>query len=331
VLLEMQLRNPLLLSLLAGSLHEAGAVSQGSTPCVDPAWSSSDIQIVRDVAFGSAFNFVTGKNETLLLDAYMPPAGDSRKTRPAAVLVHGGSFETGNKESDDEPELALNLAARGWVVVSINYRLEGYPMPAGLLNDVAPIAAVEDVRAAIRFVRKNAAEYRLDVDRVLVAGDSAGAIASLYLGYVETAQHEGHSGNPGFRSDVQLAIPVSGQLVTQAFCRTVVPKPTDCKVQNLTNNHNNEVGARPGQPALLMVHGTNDLTVPYANAKAVFDRAQATGLKSKLIAIPGARHVPFRELFHTGTYFKDFMSFVVDALKLSADECPTPMETSVVV
>merc|ERR1719291_81726 len=105
----------------------------------------------------------------------------------------------------------------------------------------------------------------------------------------------------------------------------------NCAVQNLTNNHVQEVDGSAGQPALLMVHGTADLTVPYANAKAVFDRAQSVGLQSKLITIPGAGHVPFQQLFNDGTYFDEFMTFVVSALKLNNAECPSALGSTIVV
>ena len=69
--------------------------------------------------YGSAFNNATGEQEQLLLDAYLPPAGEGA-AMPVAVLVHGGSFDAGDK-SELTP-LALMLATRGFAVVSINYR-----------------------------------------------------------------------------------------------------------------------------------------------------------------------------------------------------------------
>jgi acetyl esterase/lipase len=325
------MQHGMIVSLLSFTLLKAVASLHGGTPCVDPAWSSADIQIVRDVAFGSSYNRHTQQNETLLLDAYMPPEGDMRKLRPVAVLVHGGGFDSGNKTSDGEPLLAMRLAVRGWFVVSINYRLTGFPFPTGLLNDRPVFDAVEDIRAAVRFVRKLAVAHRLDVDRVLVGGDSSGAISSMYLGYVKNAQYEGTSGNPGFRSDAQLIVSVSGSLLNQAFCKTLVPKPTNCTVQNLTNNHTGELDGSSGQPPLLMVHGTADHLIPYANGHAVFEQAKMVGLQAKLITIPGGSHVPFKELFYEGTYFQDFMTFIVDTLSIPAAECPPPLVSLVVV
>merc|ERR1712046_562221 len=111
-------------------------------------------------------------------------------------------------------DFALRLAQRGFVAVSVEYRTL-----AGLISletEIPQLKATEDARAAVRFVRKMAKEYRIDPDRIFMEGDSAGAIVSLYMGYVKSAQEEGKSGNPGYRSDIQLAVSVSGSLKAQA-------------------------------------------------------------------------------------------------------------------
>jgi len=317
--------------LACGVLAPSAAVAVlTGVPCVDPAWQPSEIRVFRDIEYGYSRNSFTGagREEPLLMDAYLPPAGDIRSARPAAVLVHGGAFQVGDKKID--ASLATMLAQRGFIAVSVNYRLE----PAGLANDEAPLDATEDVRAAIRFLRKHAYEYRIDTNRIMVAGDSAGAITALYLGYVQKAQYQGSSGNAGYRSDVALSISISGELVMQAFCavQKLSPAyglpayglPTACQVQNLTCDYTHDVGATPNQPSLLMVHGTADAIVPFVNAKAIFDRALAAGIHAKLIAIPDAGHVPMKELFTEGNYFNDFMSFVIDSLGIDTfTECPS--------
>lgn len=88
--------------------------------------------------------------------------------------------------------------------------------------------AVEDTRAAVRYVRSVAKDMRLDTDRILQMGESAGAITSLYYGYVEQAQYEGNSGNPGFSSDVAAHGAISGELKAQGFCAGVFPFPHGC-------------------------------------------------------------------------------------------------------
>lgn len=286
---------------------------------VDPVWSSGDVVVQKAIKYGSAYNNATRKQQTLLLDAYFPPASDTRSKRPAAVLVHGGSFQFGDRTSDGEPTFAELLVRRGFVVVSIDYRLTGGYY--GLESRQPATDASEDARAAIRFVRKMAAEWKVDEDRILVGGDSAGAVTALNIGYAHGAQHEGSSGNPGYRSDVALTVSVSGQLADQAFCKTVIPVPSGCQTDGDWDD-TNDVGSFPGQPPVALIHGTADKIVPYVNGKAVYDRAQKVGLKSLLISIPNAGHVPFQQFETQKTYFKDFMTFVVDAMDLSDAECP---------
>jgi acetyl esterase/lipase len=101
----------------------------------------------------------------LKLDLYLP-AG---KRMPVVVLVHGGGWRSGFR-SEFAP-MAVRLAQRGYAAVTVSYRLSGearYP------------AAIEDVQAAVRWVRENAERYGLDAKRIALAGGSAGGqIASL--------------------------------------------------------------------------------------------------------------------------------------------------------
>jgi acetyl esterase/lipase len=101
----------------------------------------------------------------LKLDLYLP-AG---QRMPVVVLVHGGGWRSGFR-SEFAP-MAVRLAQRGYAAVTVSYRLSGearYP------------AAIEDVQAAVRWVRDNAERYGLDAKRIALAGGSAGGqIASL--------------------------------------------------------------------------------------------------------------------------------------------------------
>ena len=89
------------------------------------------------------------------------------------------------------------------------------------------------MRAAIRFVRKNAEEYHFDTDKIIASGSSAGAATTLFLGYAHEAQSdEGHSGNPGYPSNANGVISISGELKDQVFCKSIDPVPSDCKIDN---------------------------------------------------------------------------------------------------
>jgi len=300
-------------------VHPVAASSIVSPVCfIDPVWSASEIDITKDVQYGEAFNNATQKLQTLLLDAYMPPSSDNRSARPIVVIIHGGSFDAGHKDDPGEVELALALATRGFAVVSIDYRLTGdfwtWESERMMLD------ATEDARAAIRYVRSVATDQRIDTERILLVGESAGAWTSLFLGYVKAAQYEGNSGNPGYASTVAGVWSISGELRGQGFCKGVLPVPWGCKIQTNIDNTNDITNVK--QPPLLIMHGTADTIVPYVNGKEMYTRAQAVGLQSSLITMQGADHVPWSVIFNQSTYFHDALTMCGDVIDLAHAQMP---------
>lgn len=184
--------------------------------------------------------------------------------------------------------------------------------------------AQEDARAAVRYLRSMAADpqWRLDSDRIAVGGDSAGAWTALFYAFVKLSK-EGNSGNPGWSSKIQTAISISGELKDEAFCNHLGPllQPKNCSVEG-TWDFTDDVDNSPGQPPVLMVHGTADLTVPYVNGRAVAQRASATGVPNKLITIPNGGHVPMEALLSTPLYLEQFTSFLYGSMDLAHAECP---------
>ena len=145
-----------------------------------------------------------------MLDAYLPPDSDQRDKRPAVVFMHGGSWQTGDKRGDNIVKYATELSTRGYAVFSVSYRLTGAYWSQE--SKKALYDAQEDFRAAIRFVRSNADDYRLDTDKIIASGASAGAITAMYLSYAKEAQYEGQSGNDGFSSNPDGVLAIAGVL-----------------------------------------------------------------------------------------------------------------------
>lgn len=104
------------------------------------------------------------------LDLYLPAEGDG--PFPLVVHIHGGGFGMGDKR-DDHMDTYLKGLDRGYAVASVEYRLSG--------EAIFP-AAVLDCREAIRFLRRNAADYRIDPDRICALGGSAGGNLAALLG-----------------------------------------------------------------------------------------------------------------------------------------------------
>src|SRR5579864_5144396 len=118
--------------------------------------------------------FARPGGKALLLDLHVP---DGAGPFPAAILVHGGGFDEGSRVTNVRP-LFDPLAEAGFAWFSIDYRL-------------APEAkfpqAIEDLYTAIRWVKKNAAQYHVDPSKIVIIGESAGGLLVNYAGTHETA------------------------------------------------------------------------------------------------------------------------------------------------
>ncbi len=148
--------------LRAAAALVVAALWAGLAPAAATAQSAVDVR--RDVRYG----VTTGK--PLLLDVYPPAARADDSRRPAVVMIHGGGFRAGDKGSW-EPE-ARRVAEKGWVAFSVDYRLD---------EPTAFPAEVDDVQAAVRWVREHAGEYGIDPGRIGAVGESAGGTLAAML------------------------------------------------------------------------------------------------------------------------------------------------------
>jgi para-nitrobenzyl esterase len=225
------------------------------------------------ITYGSAPD-LSGNPVTLTLDMYRP-SSDTQTSRPAIVLVHGGSYVGGHSTDSGVVRMATNFAERGYVAVSINYRLLGDKEKCGQEDPpsaacvTAVLAAQHDAQAAVRWLRANATTYGIDASRIAIGGTSAGAGTAIAVAV--NSGDPGTSGNPGYSSKVGAAISISGD-----FPHSVASTYYD-----------------PADSPLLMFNGTADQTVPYA--AAVQTAADLYTAKVPLIfeALQGAGHVPF--------------------------------------
>src|SRR6185369_12270345 len=111
----------------------------------------------------------------LILDLYKP--AKSGKPLPLVIYLHGGGWQGGHTRHsgafEDWPGVLASIAARGYVVASVEYRLSG---------EAAFPAAVQDVKAAIRWLRMHATEFGIDKARAVVWGGSAGGQLAALVG-----------------------------------------------------------------------------------------------------------------------------------------------------
>jgi acetyl esterase/lipase len=205
------------------------------------------------------------------LDIYVPDKFDG--PYPVIVSIHGGGYSTGDKVGTD----ALCAWAgrdRGYAVVSVNYRLSGEALFPAQINDV---------KAAIRFIRANAKKYDLDPNRIAVWGSSAGGTLSALAGTsggVKELQ-DLSLGNADQSDRVQAVVdwcgPMDLLVVDEQFKETGVKGfqmnipgsygskylgKTVSEVPELTRLSNPETYITPDDPPVFIQHGTEDVWVP---------------------------------------------------------------------
>lgn len=120
----------------------------------------SAVRIEKDVAY-------LPLERTEKTDLYLPLQFDPGKTYPGIIIIHGGGWSGGDKDSLREQNIGLTLAAHGYVCMSINYALVTSSSPAFPQN-------IQDCKRAVRWMRKNAARFQLDTSHIGAIGGSAG-------------------------------------------------------------------------------------------------------------------------------------------------------------
>ncbi|MFT5470356.1 MAG: arylsulfatase A [Verrucomicrobiales bacterium] len=186
-------------SLIVLLLLTVGAVGQAPKPkptgrTVLPADLVASLEAHEDLTYANY------GERSLQLDLYRPKSAKG-KTLPAIVCIHGGGWANGNRAG--HANMAKSLAARGYVAVTISYRLSGEkPFPA----------AIHDCKAAVRWLRANAEKYGVDSEKIGAAGLSAGGhLVALLATSAGVPELEGEGGNPDQSSAIQAAVPMGAQ------------------------------------------------------------------------------------------------------------------------
>jgi acetyl esterase/lipase len=248
-----------------------------------PAWTGAADEIV----FEPGIEFSKSGGESLGLDLARPksPAGKC----PAVLCIHGGGFRAGRREGWDGR--CKMLAERGYVAATVTYRLAPkFPYPA----------AVHDVKAAVRWLRANAAAYSIDPEKIGVTGDSAGGHLAQFLGVTGgVALFEGDGGNPGQSSRVSCVVNWYGP---SDFTKSYGKSVDAAEVLPLwlggddAKEHKKHIEASPlywvtpdAAPTLLL-HGTKDPYVAFEQAEWIRDRLKSAEVEVELLAFEGAGH-----------------------------------------
>ncbi|MBK7928574.1 MAG: alpha/beta hydrolase [Bryobacterales bacterium] len=221
--------------------------------------------------------FARPGGEPLTLDASIP---DGKGPFATVIVVHGGGWENGTKRSYDKPLLPV-LTEAGFAWFTINYRLAPkHPYPA----------ALEDVEAAIRWVKAHAKEYKVDPRRIALMGESAGGHLVALAGVRPTR-------------DTRVAAVVDfygpHDLVKRETERGEVGKnlrqflgidKLDAAGIDKLREASPATYVKKGLPPFLFIHGTKDAAVPYDQSPLLCDMLKAAGNRCEVFTVEGAPH-----------------------------------------
>ena len=226
----------------------------------------------QDIQYGEA------DGQKLLLDAHIP---DGEGKFPVAIIIHGGGWSSGDKETDIVPVFAPYATNFTWFTVA--YRL-------------APTnrwpACFNDVQNAIRWVKAHAADYKGDPDRIALMGYSAGG---HLVSYAATQAKD------DTRVQAIVAMSPPTDIAGEALSKGTLNRWTS--MRNLTGHTNLDAETldilhqispldhvKPGLPPFLFIQGSADRTVPYPETLKFQSILQAANVPNDFITITNAQH-----------------------------------------
>jgi para-nitrobenzyl esterase len=275
-------------------------------------------QLYMDEVFTSVTKTTVTYSDTFgfEMDIYSPN-GDTETNRPVVILAHGGGFFAGTKENPAMIRLAENLAKRGYVAASITYHLaSGF---AEMLDSNRATAlvmkAIGDGRAAIRYMRKSAANgnvFGINPDKIFIAGNSAGAVIALHVGFFDAQDNltprldsimnanggfEGFSGNDGYSSAVSGAVNMAGGIVRLSLI--------DSDDAPVISFHGVDDDVVPANCDDVFTGATGGLdVVNLCGSIPIHNNATSMSINSKLNTYPGG-HVPWVDAIGEGNELFD--------------------------
>lgn len=228
--------------------------------------------IRRDVEYSRAVD------ESLRLDACVP---DGPGPFPAVLLVHGGGWTGGDKTTGVDP-LFASFSKAGLAWFSINYRLapkHAFP------------AAVEDVEAAIRWVKAHAVEFKIDPTRLALVGESAGGHL-VAMAVVRAREDTRVAAAVPFYAPVDLESDTARRGGLSLSLRALFggSYEVDDATTQLLRSASPINFVHAGLPPFLLVHGTADMSVPYSQSVQLQAKLRAAGVSCDLITIDDGVH-----------------------------------------
>lgn len=260
------------------------------------------------------------------LDIHLPASGNA--PFPVVIAIYGSAFFSNSSKAAVFSEgWGQKLLANGFAVVSINHRSS---------RDAIFPAQIQDVKAAIRFIRANSSKFCLDNSFIGITGWSSGGHLSALAGTTNTTKAKTSNG-----LDIDIEGSLGNHTQTSSAVNAVVDwfGPTDFLIMDkcgstmshddakspessliggpIQENKEKTALANPityvnkSNPPFLIFHGDKDPLVPHCQSEKLFEKLQSAGVLSELVIIPDGLHAPGVMI---NKYYDKAIAFFVDEL-----------------
>lgn len=271
--------------LIANFMSPGASVEARTKSTVRGPQTPANARTFRDIAY------VRGGHERQKLDLYLPASGSGH---PLVVWVHGGAWLAGHKDNTR----ATWLLERGYAVASINYRLSQHAQFP---------AQIEDCKAAIRWLRANAARYGYDPEKIGVWGASAGGHLVALLGTTGDAKDFGAGDDLGVSSRVQAVCDFFGPTdfakmdqqapVPDRSAHNAADSPESKLIGGPIQENKDKVAransvtyVSAGDAPFLILHGDKDNTVPAGQSDLLYEALRKADVEATYLVVKGAGH-----------------------------------------
>lgn len=248
--------------------------------------TAAELAVPDTVAFERGVEFSNAADQHLQMNLARPK--QAAGALPVILCIHGGGFRAGARESYDK--LCVTLAGHGYVAATMTYRLApAHPFPA----------AVIDCKAAVRWLRANAAKLAIDPKRIGVTGGSAGGHLVQFLGVTGDVKDFDVGENLDQSAAVSCVVNYYGPSdLTKSYGKSVDAAEVlplffggalDTKLKEHVRG-SPLYWVTPNAAPTLIVHGTDDKYVNYEQAGWMVEKLKAAQVEVELLTLPGAGH-----------------------------------------
>ena len=226
-----------------------------------------------------------------VLDVYLP---ENVENPPVVLYTHGGGFVVGDKS---DPSLLSDLLAAGYAVVSMNYRLS---------SEAAYPAQIDDLRAAITFVRANQGEWGVDASRMASFGASAGGYLATMAGIALSADPETRLQasvdwfGPILFNEMDADMAEVGLEPKMGVTNSADSAEAKLLAVDLSQNPEAAIEASPitwiskvdaaNIPPFLIQHGDQDTNISWKQSERLQKALEAAGVSAEFEVFPGTSH-----------------------------------------